>query len=51
MKVSFIIIKKMKVEGVKRNRTSNFHKKTSLEETKRKTFVQQLIDELRPPFK
>ena len=43
------VIKKMKVEGVKGIELPTSIRKTSLEETKRKPFVQQLIDELRPP--
>ena len=42
------LINKMKVEGVKGIDLPKSNRKSSLEETKRKPFVQQLIDELRP---
>ena len=39
----------MKVEGVKGIELPTSIRKNIIEETKRKPFVQQLIDELRPP--
>ena len=44
------LIKKMKVEGVEGIELPTSYRKSPLEETKRKPFVQQLIDELRPPI-
>tara|TARA_B100000242_G_C42835906_1_gene388285 strand:- start:337 stop:669 length:333 start_codon:yes stop_codon:yes gene_type:complete len=42
------LIDKMKVEGVKDVKLPTTNRKSILEESKRKPFVQQLIDELRP---
>ncbi len=42
------MINKLKVEGVKGIELPTSHRQSALEETKRKPFVRQLIDELRP---